>query len=105
MERTRTMNTQSATLRSLAAQLKPVEWTIYPTEAGACASFACGNPDGPMLRDSQSLEVYLAGHWITGWIEQYAHQPAQFVALEDHSTCGLCPGMRIRLLAWMGGQA
>ena len=71
------------------------EWTIYPTEAGA---YACGSPDGRELHDGQAVEMRLGGRWIPGVLQQYAYQSPQFVALDDQSVCGLCPGMHIRLV-------
>ncbi len=91
------MSSMSTTLERLAAQLTYVEWTIYPATS-ANETFACGNPDGQVLRDGQALEMYLAGRWIAGFLEQHPYQPAQFIALDDQSVCGLCPRMRIRLL-------
>ncbi len=75
-------------------QMTPVEWTIYPTGAGA---FACGSPDGHQLRDGQPIEVFLGGRWIAGGIAHHAHQYPQFIALDDQSICGLCAGMHVRL--------
>lgn len=88
------------TLDDLTARIRPVEWAIYPTGTG---TYACGSPDGDELRDRQRLEILLGGHWIAGCIEQPAYHAPRFVALDDHRSCGLCPGMHIRLPAWREG--
>lgn len=69
--------------------------SIYPNGTGA---FACGSPDGPLLRDGQALEVFLGGHWIAGFIEHRPHETPRFIA--GQTACGLCACMQVRLLEW-----
>ncbi len=88
---------RAATLDRPMKQMTTVERTIYPNGRGA---FACGSPDGRDLRDGQGLEVLLGGRWIPGFIEEHAHLPIRFIALNDQSACGLCAGMHIRLLVY-----
>jgi hypothetical protein len=87
---------QSATLDQPISQKETsVEETgtnIYPNGTGA---FACGNPDGPVLRDGQALEVFLGEHWISGTIEHRPHETPKFIA--GTTSCGFCAGMKIRL--------
>ena len=52
-------------------------------------AFACGSPDGRVLRDGQALEVFLGGRWVSGSLAHHAHQSPQFVASSDQSICGL----------------
>lgn len=89
---------RSATLDLIARRTIAVEWTIYPS--GSTGAFACGSPDGSILQNDQALEVLLAGHWIAGFIECPHHGAPRFIAQDDQSTCGLCPGMRVRLLTY-----
>lgn len=71
--------------------------------------YAIGSPDGPDLTSGQPCEIYLGGSWIAGHIEHAAglyidpdlpykaHRGYYFVTLSV-GVCGLCCGMRIRLL-------
>lgn len=88
---------RSAPLECPLQPTTTVEWTIYPSGTEA---FACGRPDGRMLRDGQALDIHLGGRWIAGFIEYRPHTPARFIALDDQFPCGLCAGMRIRLSAY-----
>ncbi len=73
------------------------KWTIYPDGTGA---FACGSPDGLLLRHGQVLEVFLGDHWIPGVIEHHAHEAPRFIADNGKTACGLCACMKVRLPEW-----
>ena len=62
------------------------------------------------LTSRMRIAVYLGGHWIEGqvaidsflyasdlWVEQRTLRGYFFIA-DDNSRCGLCVGMRVRIL-------
>ena len=78
--------------------------------------YAFGSPDGPEISSGQPLALELAGQWIEGSVEHareiYANRGLQtlFDAVEGRTLegyyfmargggiCGLCVGMRVKVL-------
>lgn len=69
------------------------EWIIYPTGYG---HYACGSPDSEELCNGQAVDVLLGSVWIPGFIKLGRSGDDVFVAMADHTVCGLCGGMKIR---------
>ena len=76
------------------------QWTIYPDGQG---HFAFGSPNGRTLKQGEAVEISLGGFWIIGAIT-WSHNGDYFTAQVDHTRCGLCAGMRVRILRSAGGE-
>ncbi len=70
--------------------------------------YALDEPDGPDLTAGEAVAVWLGDHWTLGQVEHagrlyavertgQAERGYYFLAA-DGSCCGLCTGMRVRLI-------
>jgi len=75
--------------------------TIAPTEISPLPiypsgqHFALSNPDGPVLRNGETVILHLAGQHILGQV--HWSERGDFFRAEDHTICGLYPEMRVAL--------